>query len=91
MELIDYQFEINPKKITDYLLNEIHPKGKTKSKWFLGKGFDFENLNLSLVHHGMYGKIQKEEKTTFGFFSQLRGFYFYEMNLCVISDQFGSF
>jgi hypothetical protein len=76
MELIDYQFEISPKKIKDYLLNEIHPKGKTKAKWFLGKGFDFENLNLSLVQHGKFGKIQKEEKTPFGIFLTIEGILF---------------
>ena len=67
MLLDDFQSDINPKKIREYLLNLDYTKRKSKAKWFLGRGFNFENRQQSLADHGKRSVPVKEEKTAFDF------------------------
>jgi hypothetical protein len=80
VNLLDYQFEIHPSKVHAYLLNLNHPKGKSKAKWFINKGFDFQKLSNSLVYHGKYGQMTKEELTNFGHFITMEGDLFLGLN-----------
>lgn len=73
MDVQHVQFEINPAKIREYLLNPDHPKGKSKAKWLLSRGFDYDNLAFSLVRHGREGRVVKEENTEFGVFITIEG------------------
>lgn len=40
--------QIAPEKLTDYLLNEDHPVGKSKANWFRSLGYDEANAALVL-------------------------------------------
>lgn len=49
-------FEIDRRKVSLYLLNPDHPKGRGKAKFFLGVGFDpdgFWHLRDALRRHAM--------------------------------------
>jgi len=54
--------------LADYLLNENHPKGKSKAKWLPNRGFDQEKLKISLEIHGQNGMVVKKETGPFGTF-----------------------
>ena len=41
-----YQLEVSKAKVVDYLMNERHPDGRSKAKFFLAQGFVSENWNL---------------------------------------------
>jgi hypothetical protein len=73
MEFIDFHFDINFRKIQDYLLNIEHPRGKSKAKWLLAKGFDQNSLVRALIRHGKEGHLVKEEQTEFGVFITIEG------------------
>ena len=40
------EWRIDKSKITDYLLNENHPEGKSKALWFQSHGFSREKWEL---------------------------------------------
>jgi hypothetical protein len=42
---------IEPKKLSEYLLNLNHPKGGAKAKFFLANGFASDTLAAALVAH----------------------------------------
>ena len=41
-----HEWRIDKSKITDYLLNENHPEGKSKAFWFQSHGFSREKWEL---------------------------------------------
>ena len=56
-------------KITDYLLSETHPRGKSKCAFFKSFGFSPENpahLACALKAHAMERKITETIPTDFG-------------------------
>lgn len=57
------------RKLTDYLLNLAHPKGGTKAKFFLGRGFqpdNWEELSNALRHHANHNPVVQTKSTVFG-------------------------
>ena len=53
---------VPPEKLTDYLLNEQHPVGGSKAKWFISLGYDPANpvaLELELL-----SKVRSSDKYT---------------------------
>jgi hypothetical protein len=56
-------------KISDYLLNEQHPEGGPKAKFFKSFGFDVDDigqLQTALLRHGREREIKTEIATKFG-------------------------
>lgn len=41
-----YQLEVSKAKVVDYLMNERHPDGRSKARFFLAEGFNPENWEL---------------------------------------------
>ena len=60
---------IEDRKITDYLMNEEHPRGKNKAIVFMSRGFSKERVvefKNRLVQHAKENKIILREETIFG-------------------------
>lgn len=64
-----HQATVEDRKIKEYLLNQNHPDGGSKAKFFLLRGFapeEPEKLREVLLQHARTGQVVKEEETTFG-------------------------
>jgi hypothetical protein len=63
------QCEVEEGKIKDYLLNTLHPVGRSKAQFFLGMGFRsdaWETLAEALRQHGRSGEVASSRETKFG-------------------------
>lgn len=63
------QSVIADQKITEYLLNSEHALGKSKAKFFLGRGFTKENINefkTALKRHVIERDVFEKPITGFG-------------------------
>lgn len=62
--------QVPKEKLSEYLLNELHPDGGSKAKFFIHvAGFDRSKLNdfeRFLVSHYQNGKVMSEIITPFG-------------------------
>ena len=61
--------QVDELKILQYLLNDKHPEGKSKAKFFKGRGFrngEWLILQSALVQHGKARPIVSTETTSFG-------------------------
>jgi hypothetical protein len=61
--------ELNPAKITGYLLNNTHPTGRHKADFFRAFGFAlgaWETLAAALYAHPMRNRVVQEIATEFG-------------------------
>ena len=50
---------IQPSKLKDYLLSEIHPVGKTKADFL--RSFGFNKMNLDILEQGLINTAQTED------------------------------
>jgi hypothetical protein len=60
---------IGDQKVTDYLLNSEHVHGKSKAKFFLGRGFTKENIDEfknALMRHAIERDVFEKPATEFG-------------------------
>lgn len=73
INLKSYQFSVDDTKISNYLLDFQHPRGKSKGKWLISKGFDFKSLSEALIIHGRSSDVIKTEETDFGTFVAIEG------------------
>ena len=53
-------------KLTEYLLSESHPDGKSKAKFFLRHGYTQETLKHALIQAAKTGSVVEEEHTLHG-------------------------
>jgi hypothetical protein len=53
---------IAPEKLTDYLLNEQHPVGGSKAKWFRSLGYDL--ANPTVLEQDLLGLVRDSEDYT---------------------------
>ena len=63
------QSVIADQKITDYLLNSEHERGKSKAKFFLGRGFTKDNIDAfrnALKRHAIEHDVLEKPATEFG-------------------------
>lgn len=63
------QVQIEEDKITKYLLNEEHPRGKEKAKFFISLGFSPgipEELSNALSNHPKTAELEREQATDWG-------------------------
>jgi hypothetical protein len=61
--------KIDERKITAYLLNPAHPKGRSKAKFFIERGFQlgrWEELADALRHHAKHNRVVHTKSTFFG-------------------------
>jgi hypothetical protein len=64
---------IPPEKITDYLLNELHPIGKDKAAFFASFCFKNEDsLRAALLNHAAEREIHEIEESPYGTKYKLR-------------------
>ena len=63
------QVQIGEDKITKYLLNEGHPRGKEKAKFFISRGFSPNfprELSDVLSNHPETAELENEQTTDWG-------------------------
>ena len=63
------QAEVHKAKIVLYLLNPEHRRGKSKARFFLGRGFSVDNwqdVAGALRRHAAENEIAREETTPLG-------------------------
>lgn len=56
-------------KLKGYLLNESHPKGRAKARFFRARGFsdqDWEGMADALRHHARHNEIVAERPSAYG-------------------------
>ena len=60
---------IREEKITQYLLNEEHPEGKGKARFFIATGFSPDSpgkLSDALFNHPKTAELEREQTTEWG-------------------------
>lgn len=60
---------IDERKLTAYLLDLAHPKGGSKAKFFLARGFSpvkWEEFADALRHHAKHNRVVQTKDTLFG-------------------------
>jgi hypothetical protein len=60
---------VDERKITQYLLNDAHPKGRGKAKFFMRFGFyvlQWEQMVTALLSHTKTHEVAKQQVTDFG-------------------------
>lgn len=65
----DAELVIDESKLTQYLLNENHPVGQSKARYFLQKGFSVaqpECLQTALIEHGKNRELVKTTSSHHG-------------------------
>ena len=69
MQLEKDRLYVAQEKVTEYLLNTVHPDGGAKAYFFLRCGFQPEAWNVfadRLIEHGSQSSVVKEGNTPFG-------------------------
>lgn len=60
---------VEPRKITEYLLNPAHPQGASKARFFLARGFSlaaWATFGDALTTQGANNLVTKVTQTTYG-------------------------
>ena len=60
---------VEERKIIDYLLNSTHPEGMAKARFFVQRGYrydDWEKLAADLRQHGLRNEVARVVESPFG-------------------------